>query len=238
MAFPAFLKRQGDTLLFNGEGEMIYYIPEAYFSNKTAIVIGEYVDVFGLFVYNVFDKNGKGYGLKNFNFPATFRCKPSTIEKFSEFQLGDSKEKEPYRLLHFTKGYEAVCSTKIRKEIPNGETFLKLLKGGKLPESIPYAEGQDYIMDNAELGGFNYGISAQMLGIVWSELCRDPNNLSRAYRLTDMKGPYKFVNIHQLPKYISPYTAITSQNADESIANAITNKSHTESPLEKVMMGD
>ena len=47
---------------------------------------------------------------------------------------------------------------------------------------------------------------------------------------------YKAVPITQIPKYISAYTAVTSENADEAIASAIENKSHTESPLEKVMM--
>ena len=44
------------------------------------------------------------------------------------------------------------------------------------------------------------------------------------------------VSIKALPKFISPYVAITSENADESIANAIMNKTGVESPLEKVMM--
>ena len=48
---------------------------------------------------------------------------------------------------------------------------------------------------------------------------------------------YQMVSINQLPKYISPYTAITSENADEAIAAAILNKNtHKTSPLEKVMM--
>ena len=236
MPFPGFLKRDGDALLFNGDGEMIYYIPEAYFSNKTAVVIGEYVETLGIFNYSVFDKNGKSSGLKTFNFPATFRCKPTTIEKFAEFQLKGALEPEPYRLLHFSKGYEAVCSTKVQKKVLSAETYLKLYKGAKLPETaVPYEKLQDYLMENANLSGFDYDISAQILGLT-SELCRDPKDLTKPYRLTDMKGPYKFINILQLPKYVSAYTAITSQNADESIANAMLNKSNKESPLEKVMM--
>ena len=47
---------------------------------------------------------------------------------------------------------------------------------------------------------------------------------------------YKSMPILQIPKYVSPYTSITSENADEAIANAIINKSKTDSPLEKVMM--
>jgi hypothetical protein len=51
-----------------------------------------------------------------------------------------------------------------------------------------------------------------------------------------MENPYKAIPMTKIPKYISPYTAVTSENADEAVAAAMTLKSNTESPLEKVMM--
>ena len=51
-----------------------------------------------------------------------------------------------------------------------------------------------------------------------------------------MKEPYKMIPITQVPKYISPYTAITSENPDEAIAGALTTTGSNRSPLEKVMM--
>ena len=74
------------------------------------------------------------------------------------------------------------------------------------------------------------------LGIVISKIYRDPKDLSKPYRLTDMKGPYKAIGIKKRPKYDSPYISITSENADDAIANAMLSKSTKESPLEKVMM--
>ena len=96
----------------------------------------------------------------------------------------------------------------------------------------------EYINYNAELNGFGYGMTAQMLGVIVSELCRDKNDLTKPFRLTDMKDQlaYTMVSIKMLPKFISPYVAITSENADESIANAMMNKTGAVSPLEKVMM--
>ena len=44
------------------------------------------------------------------------------------------------------------------------------------------------------------------------------------------------MSIIKVPKYTSPYTAITSENADEAIAAAMTTTGKAESPLEKVMM--
>jgi hypothetical protein len=42
--------------------------------------------------------------------------------------------------------------------------------------------------------------------------------------------------ITKVPKYTSPYTAITSENADEAVAAALTIKSNADSPLEKIVM--
>ena len=58
---------------------------------------------------------------------------------------------------------------------------------------------------------------------------------------TDMKdmNKYKPINIKMVPKYISPYTAITSENWDESVRAAVLMKGNSEntpeSPLEKVL---
>lgn len=235
---PGFLKQDGDRVLFNDDGEMIYYIPEKYFNGKNAVLNGEYMDVMGIFNYDVFYSNGKHMGLKLFSFPTMIRCKPTLITKESSLQLEGMDAPEAFRLLHFSKGAEAICSTKVIKTVANADQFTNLLLRGNLPQNIPYDKLHEYITENARLNGFGYGLSAQMFGIVVSELCRDPKDLSRPFRLSDMKNmtDYKMVSISELPKYISPYTSITSENADESIAGAITNKSKTSSPLEKVMM--
>ena len=34
MALPGYMKKDKNTLLFNGDGELVYYVPEKYFSNK------------------------------------------------------------------------------------------------------------------------------------------------------------------------------------------------------------
>jgi hypothetical protein len=47
---------------------------------------------------------------------------------------------------------------------------------------------------------------------------------------------YKAIPITKVPKYTSPYTAITSENPDEAIAAAITTSGTGQSPLEKVIM--
>lgn len=240
---PTYLKRVKDTIIFNDDGEMVYYVPEKYFNGKNAVVVGEYVDVMGIFNYDVFSKTGKSIGgLRQFNYPAIFRCKPTKITKVKDFTFKNTNsEPADYRILSFKKDAEVISSVKIPRKVAYAENFIDLLIRGNLPNTVPYDELQNYIIKNANISGFNYGISAQIFGLVISELCRDPNNLTNPFRLSKMQSmtDYKSLSIEKVPKFISPYTAITSQNPDECISasiNATKNDKHKPSPLEKVMM--
>ena len=235
---PGYFKELDGKVIYSGEGELIYYVPEKYFDLKVATIIGEYVEVMGVFSYCNFTKSGKSEGLKPFKCPTMIKCMPTSIDKVNNYTLEGSKEPKSYRLLHFTEGAELLCSTSIPKDVSNVEKFVNLWTKGNLPDNIPYNEIHEYILMNADLNGFNYKVSNQIVGLVISELCRDPSNLSRPFRLgnTDDMLNYKAIPITKVPKYTSPYTAITSENPDEAIAAAITTSGTGQSPLEKVIM--
>ena len=235
---PEYLIMKDDKVIFDGDGELIYYVPEKYFTTKNAVIEGEHIVLMGEFNYDVFSKSGKSRGLKIFNYPSMFMCKPNRITK-EEMQLKGTRSVSQYRLLHFSKGDELVCSIRIPKSIKNAEKFIDILLRGNLQENIPYDTIHELLPQNAEINGFKYNMTNQMYGFLISELCRSKDDPTIPFRNTDMRSPidYQMVSINQLPKYISPYTAITSENADEAIAAAILNKNtHKTSPLEKVMM--
>lgn len=235
---PSYIKELDEKVLFSGEGELIYYVPEKYFDLNIATIIGEYVEVMGVFSYCVFNAQGKAGQIKPFKCPTMIKCRPSAITKEPKYHLIGTKEAKPYRLLHFKDGDELLCSKHIPKDVANVEKFNNLLIRANLPESIPYNELYEYVLMNAQLNGFSYKVSNQIIGIVLSELCRDPKDLSRPFRYTKMDdmNAYKAISILKVPKYTSPYTAITSENPDEAIAAAITTTGTGKSPLEKVMM--
>ena len=193
----AFLKEDGNSLIFKGDGELVYYIPENYFRNdghmKYAEEAGEYINTLGLFSYEVFDSKGKSiYGVKLFNHPVLISCMPSSVEKVKDYIL-DKKIPVPvdYRILRFKKADVAIVNT-----------------------------------------------GAQMFGILVSELCRSTKDESVPFRLakeTDMHK-YKPVSIKMIPKYISAFTSITSENWDDAVVNAVINKNKVDSPMEKILM--
>ena len=235
---PSYMKEENNKLYFVGKGEIIYYVPNKYFELNVAKIIGEYVDVFGIFTYGLFDGNGKQLAYKQFKCPTMVKCKPSKIEKANNILLEGYKEESNYRLLHFSDGSELLSATSIPQETLNVEKFINLVKGANLPAYLPYNELQNYFLMNASMNGFSYGVSNQIIGLVISELCRDENNLSNPFRFTDMKNntAYKMIPMNKVPKYTSPYTALTSENPDEAIAGAMLTTGKSHSPLEKVMM--
>ena len=143
-------------------------------------------------------------------------------------------------MLHFKNGDELICNINVPADVGNVEKFVNLLIGGHLPDDIPYNEIFKYVINNANMNNFNYKVSAQIIGILLSELYRSSRDSSVPFRNSNYKDmlDYKAISIKAVPKFTSPYTAITSENADEAIAAAMTmTKSSADSPLEKVMMG-
>lgn len=236
---PGFLKKDGDALLFNEKGQFVFYVPEIYFDRGDAQIKGEYVNLLGILDYTIFKPDGSNIGLKRFNFPTVFLCKPSRIEKNKNIKLKAAVDPQDYRLLIFEYGDAVVVSTKVPQNIANVEDFYRIFLTGKLPTTIPYDKLQNYFIDSMSLNGASYGMSLQMFGVVVSEMCRDPKDPSRAFRhtrFTDQMA-YKAISIKDLPKYISPSSSISSENWDLGVIGAIVNPTDTNSPMEKLIMG-
>ena len=149
---PPFRKRDGEALLYNGEGQLIYAVPEEYFTARVAEEYGSYYVLIGMFNYMQVNKNGTKVGkTKPFDFPTKFMCKPSSMEqKVSGVELNkkfDGFEDEVlYRLLIFNKGDEVVHSVFVPEAIENVEDFFRLLfMVARLSNTIPYDKVHEYI---------------------------------------------------------------------------------------------
>lgn len=236
---PGFLKRDGDSLLFNKEGQFVFYVPEVFFDREDAQIKGEYVNLLGILDYTIYNEDGSNIGLKRFYFPTVFLCKPSRIEKSKNLRLKHTTEAQDYRLLIFEKGDAVVVSTKVPQNIANVEDFYRIFLTGKLPTTIPYNKLQDYFVESIELNGSSYGMSLQMFGVVVSEMSRSASDPSVAFRHTKFTDQmaYRAISIKDLPKYISPNASISSENWDLGVVGAIMNPVDSNSPLEKLLMG-
>lgn len=245
MNLPYFLSKEGNALVYNQDNStFVFYVPANYFNNTSkvniAVISGEYVSFIGVCNWAIIDEKGKRGEVRPFTFPTMFLCKPYEIEKVKGLRL-DNTEESDYVLLKFKKGDEVVTSTKVPQLIDNVEIFFKMaIITAKIPTSIPYDKLWELYFESAKLNGFSYNMNIQLFGILIASISRDKNDITRPFCATSMKDmtDYMPIDIKLVPKYISPYTAITSENWDESIRAAILMKDKDDaplSPLEKVI---
>lgn len=241
---PSFLSQKDNALLYNGEGELLFYIPETYFGNTknpVAKVIGYYISSMGAFDWAIMSPNGKVGKINPFKWPTVVLCKPYEVEKVKGLEINNHKPRD-YRVLHFKKGDEVISDVNIPEIVDNVETLFKLMviTGAKMPNTIPYDQFFRYFPESMNLNGNSFGINMQIFGVLESETLRDPNDPSKPFRHTkmnDMTG-YQQLSVIQVPKYTSPYVALTSQNWDESLmaANLMDDDSKIKSsPMEKII---
>ena len=240
MELPSFIKQQDQSFLFKNDGIFKFYVPERFFTTKLAEFNGEFVSIFGILTYAIFDKNDKPIGkLRNFKFPTTFLTKPDDIEILKQVKLTKDLDPQDYRVLKYYKDGVIVVKNEIAEDAANLDKFYAALQNGAIPNSIPYNELQDYFLDNIKLTGNDYNVSAQLIGVIFSELCRSSKDRSIPFRLSnsDNMNDYRMGSIKEIPRIISPFTAITSEVWDDALISLTTTENTSkESPMEKIMM--
>lgn len=238
---PAFLKRDEESLLFNNnEGEFTFFVPEVYFTRNDAILLGEYVQLFGVLDYAITDKNGKYGKLRQFKFPTVFMTRPSSIEKVKDLKLTKTSEPADYRLLKYKKDDVIVVSIRTPQDVDNMEWLFRIFViNARLPTTVRYDEMHEYFIENAALNGQKYKLSMQLFGILVSKIARDKKNPEKLFRLTDIKDmtDYAIMSVADIPKYMSPYASIVSQNWDEAVVSSILSTKKETSPLQQIMTG-
>lgn len=240
---PYFCKKEGDSIIFSAKDrEMIAYVPEKYFDRNLAEQEGDLINIMGMFNYTIQSVDGKmNDGLKLFKFPSMFATRPYAIEKVKQLQLTKNSVKEDYRLFKYKEGDQIIVSTKLVEFVGNCEKMLNLcFILGYIINTIPYDEIQDFIIDNMTINGFSYGINNQMFGLAVSEVCRSKDDESIPFRLskTNDMHAYKSMSLKNVSKIISPYTALISENFDESILHAMMNDNPKDTPLEQILVGE
>ena len=239
-----FLKKKENTIFYSGDGQFVFIVPELYFDKgrKCAVIEGEFVNLLGTIDYSILKDNETDVTkrLKRFFFPTMFYTKPGRIEKVKNLNINGTSE--DYRLLYYKYigVYEIVSNVKVPQNIEHVEILNNLfIKTGHINKSIPYDKLQDYFFESIKLNGGSYKISAQLFGIVVSELCRDPNNMNNPFRLSTAINKnmcsYKPISVREVPKYISPYQSLISENWDDAVIGAIMNDNRITSPMEKIM---
>lgn len=239
MSLPLYIKRRGDTLLYSGKGLLKMYIPEKQFDLNIVTIKGDFYSYLGIVDYAVSDIDGKNIGsLHQMKCPTRLECKPSFVEKLKDIKLTKTSKPQDYRVLNFKDGSPIILCTKVPKIINNVEELTNLFFiTGNIPNTISYDEIQFYIEKNMRLNGNSYNINLQEWGIIISEICRSSKDTSVPFRLSGSKDfhDYQSISVKDLSKTDSAFSAIQSENFDDSVVHAMMAKKESTSPLEKIL---
>ena len=183
-----------------------------------------------------------------FSFPTMFMCKPKLIEKKKDISLEEHLDPSDFRILRFEKDDQLITRCHVEQNIDNvSELFRLHIQTGRIPNNLDYSSLNKFPFECMELNSIGYSVNAQAMGLIYSKICRDPEDVSKPFRMSklinkQMTG-YKPVSIKEAAKYVSPFVSLTSENLDESIMSAVllsdeekNGKPHKESPLERVLM--
>ena len=238
-----FLYKDSDSIRFKlKDKELVLYVPEKYFERGLAEQVGDRITLLGVCDYTIQDLNtGENNGLNRLKFPSLFDTIPYSIEKVKDIKLKSYTPKMNYRVLRYRKDNVVISGFKVTQFIGNVEKFISLFFIlGFIINTIPYDELHEYVQESANLNGFSYGLTAQMIGIILGEICRSNKDDNVPFRLSgssDMHA-YKSMSVRNISKHISPYTAIISEDFNESAMYAIMNETPKDTPLEKILVGE
>lgn len=239
MGLPAYFKRVNDSVVYDGQGTLKVYVPEKQFDLNIAKIHGDFIDILGIVPYAIEDKSGKMSKLHKINYPTVFSTKPTKVDKLTNVVLTKESKAQDYRVLNFANGAPIVVHTKVPQSTDYVKAMLNLfIITGNIPNTIPYDKIHEYLDRNIRANGANYGINAQLWGVIFSELCRSKRDPDIPFRLSKDTDMYNFepMSVKEVSKILSPFAAIQSENFDDSVVHAIMTDRESTSPLEKILM--
>lgn len=235
------LKVDKDKFLFTGE-ELRVYIPEFYFEKGIAQELGSRLDTLGLLNVQLVTK-GKLGDLETLNLPTQINLYPSDISK-ETLTLIKGMEPEVYRVAKFIRG-DYFTDVNVVKDSTNVEKFLKLLTGGKIPNTVPYGKVIEIWHKNLEINGIKLGVSSTVMESIIREIYRDKKVPEFTFGEVAGKNPnkseydYRTANIREVCSRNSTFASLTFENMDQMINSSLNitryKKKQTISPIEKII---
>lgn len=243
------------------DGKILLNVPyaEAYISRKlfksndedketasaVAIQYGEGFKLVGLFNIRFFESEDvprTSVKLRTFSYPNMIMTYPSdfSIERLA---LREYDRPEPYVVMKYQMGDVIMMAEEVQ-QVSNCTKFLNMITRGKIPSTIPYDRFENIWQKNFEINAFNPQVPSVVLQLIWSEMCRDPEDMSRPFRMVYGKGnadptSYLETNMNNVAAATSVFSALSFERSKEKLASSInmslTGQEQRKSPVEEVL---
>lgn len=145
-----------------------------------------------------------------------------------------------YLVLHLTHGDIFMSSYRVIQD-PHIVYVLwtEFITNGGLPYFFDYSSLLKLFDHVRELTGAGIGVSRSVYEGIIAHICRDPNNLSLQYRLTDMAKPMRLVALKSVSQ--GPTGTVARLNGsyfrDEGLTSALRYQVDEQQPFENLLRG-
>jgi hypothetical protein len=242
-----FLKKVGDSVIFDGE-YMEIYIPKEYFSRGIAEYHGEMISTLGIFNFIVYTqpKETKSKGeVHLMKLPMTVKFEFDTFHDDTT-RLQADQDEEQYRVFELSKGSVVVDTVVKEQSAENSKKFIYLLHGGKIPKALKYGDIIDMYHESISLNRVNLNNPSVIFELIIAELCRYSDDIEMPFRMMIGKDnakvseyDYNNINLTKLPSINSTFNAMTFEDINQAVISSIkktrNNEGENPSPVEKII---
>lgn len=180
--------------------------------------------------------------LRTFNFPNMIMTYPSDFTT-AKLKLTPSSDPENYIVMKYYMGDVVMAAEEVQSPA-NCTKFLNMITKGKIPNTIPYDLFEGIWQTNFTINKFNPQVPSVILQLIWAEMCRDPNDITRPFRMIYGKGnadvtSYKETNMNNVAAATSVFSAMSFERIKEKLASSINmtteGTEQRRSPVEEVL---
>jgi len=212
------------------------YIPQEFFDRKISEMVGSEIATIGVFYIDVYGMDDKEFDIDNlknphrvlFRMPMQMTLCPSNVEDTRD------ENKELVTVLEFQEGDTFVKSLLFVRTWKTVSKVVDLLLKGFIPKELAYDQLMSFFDECCTENKTNTQIADTIMEILIGELSRDPNDLTKPFRLAIRDNPKlkmsdkQFVKVESLGRMYNTFAAISSGDPKQGITMSINRKRYDE----------
>lgn len=229
MSFNFLKTENGQTTV--KEGYLEIYLPKWLSENDLIKDDGQTAQALGIFIFK-HAKNEDMTGAKLYQLKLPIKITFKYAEKFNKNISLKGLPGDNYIVYKLYPGDIMNISNSHVQDILDVYSFLTMVTGGRIPDTVGYSQRFKLMIDNLELNGTDLKLPYNLIEILISELTRNKKDLAIPFRIEAAAGKefgYEQISVKELAMNNSTFSALTFEDLNHAILNSV-NKTITNSP--------
>ena len=223
------LSEQDNCVYFTGE-RLLCWLPKRYMHKDLLTITGDTIKCFSVFTMYIYpttkDIEQDTYIVCGLQLPTiiTIDAVESTEVKYRDAE---------YYLVRLDKGSRLICDLNVMQMDKLGyEMWMEFLSTGNLPEYLDYSNIYRLMHDVKRMTGVSISADTVVWEVIYSNLFRDKEDLTKLYRYTDMKSSPQLINLREISYVPTTHDKIIGSYSAIGRTSALLNQSESHHELE------